>query len=353
MTPSNAAAPPLDGPAAEAFADRIGETINAGAVALMISIGHRTGLFDTMAGRPPATSHDIAAAAELAERYVREWLAVMVTGGIVAYDPARRTYALPAEACGMPDAERAARQPGGLCPEPAHDGRRAGPPAGMLRDRRGYGLRRLSALPPRHGGGQRPDRCRAAVRRHPAAGAGAAGAARGRDRRPRCRVRQRLCDGRAGGALSQQPLRRLRPLGGRDPRGGQGARRRRARQRALRGARYVGLRRGRTIRPDHNVRRGARPEGPAGADPCSICRAAAGRRLSDAGHRGLGRPGEQHRLPHGRVPLRDLLRPLHAGFARPGRRGSGHHVGLGDGRAHAGRRGLRGRSTAASCRTTP
>ena len=97
MTSNTAETALFDETAAEAFADRIGETINAGAVALMISIGHRTGLFDTIAGRPPATSHDIAAAAALAERYVREWLAVMVTGGIVTYDPARRTYALPPE----------------------------------------------------------------------------------------------------------------------------------------------------------------------------------------------------------------------------------------------------------------
>ena len=97
MTSSTTSTAAFDAPVAEAFADRIGETINAGAVALMISIGHRTGLFDSLAGRPPLTSHDIAAAAELSERYVREWLAVMVTGGIVTYDPARRTYALPAE----------------------------------------------------------------------------------------------------------------------------------------------------------------------------------------------------------------------------------------------------------------
>jgi 2-polyprenyl-3-methyl-5-hydroxy-6-metoxy-1,4-benzoquinol methylase len=47
---------------------------------------------------PPSTSAAIAARAELAERYVREWLAVMVTGGIVVYDPAARTYRLPSAA---------------------------------------------------------------------------------------------------------------------------------------------------------------------------------------------------------------------------------------------------------------
>lgn len=81
---------------AEQFLERVCGTLDAGAQAIMISIGHRTGLFDVMAQLPPATSWDIADASELAERYVREWLAVMVTGGIVLYDPHARTYRLPA-----------------------------------------------------------------------------------------------------------------------------------------------------------------------------------------------------------------------------------------------------------------
>jgi SAM-dependent methyltransferase len=84
------------GAAAEAFQGRLAEVLNGSAVALMLSVGHRTGLFDTMADLPPATSFGIAEAAGLDERYVREWLAVMVTGGIVAYDPERRSYRLPA-----------------------------------------------------------------------------------------------------------------------------------------------------------------------------------------------------------------------------------------------------------------
>ncbi len=82
---------------ADAFLDRVAGLINDGAVAIMVGIGHRTGLFDTMAGMPPATSTEIAAEAALAERYVREWLAVMVTARIVAFDPANGTYSLPAE----------------------------------------------------------------------------------------------------------------------------------------------------------------------------------------------------------------------------------------------------------------
>ena len=62
--------------------------MNEAALALMVSVGHRTGLFDVMAGMPAATSAGIASRAALDERYVREWLAVMTTGRIVEYDGA-------------------------------------------------------------------------------------------------------------------------------------------------------------------------------------------------------------------------------------------------------------------------
>ena len=63
----------------------------------MISIGHRTHLFDTMAELPPTTSSQIAQAANLQERYVREWLKAMTVGGIIEYDPKTFHYYLPAE----------------------------------------------------------------------------------------------------------------------------------------------------------------------------------------------------------------------------------------------------------------
>ena len=45
-----------------------------------------------MAELPPSTSQEIADAAGLDERYVREWLGAMVTGRVVEYDP-RRAHA--------------------------------------------------------------------------------------------------------------------------------------------------------------------------------------------------------------------------------------------------------------------
>jgi len=87
---------PFDRQEAEGFAERMTDVLDSGATAAMMSIGHRSGLFDVMKDMPPASSAKIAEAATLDERYVREWLAVMVTARIVDYDPEGRTYALPA-----------------------------------------------------------------------------------------------------------------------------------------------------------------------------------------------------------------------------------------------------------------
>jgi SAM-dependent methyltransferase len=87
----------LDPAKAEAFAGKVIGTLNGAMVGLMMSVGHRTGLFDTMAGLPPSTSDQVAAAAGLDERYVREWLNAMTVDGIVDYAAADKTYLLPAE----------------------------------------------------------------------------------------------------------------------------------------------------------------------------------------------------------------------------------------------------------------
>jgi len=81
----------------EAFANRMLDVLNSAGLALMCSIGHRTGLFDTMAQMPPATSQEIAERAGLNERYVREWLGALVLGRIVEYNPDTKTYHLPAD----------------------------------------------------------------------------------------------------------------------------------------------------------------------------------------------------------------------------------------------------------------
>src|SRR6478672_5198064 len=79
----------------EEFAERMVGAIDSASLAILLSIGHQTRLFDTLAQLPAATSTQIADAAGLNERYVREWLGGVVAGRIVDYDPAAQTYSLP------------------------------------------------------------------------------------------------------------------------------------------------------------------------------------------------------------------------------------------------------------------
>jgi 2-polyprenyl-3-methyl-5-hydroxy-6-metoxy-1,4-benzoquinol methylase len=87
----------IDEERAEAFAERMVGVLNGGALSIMMSIGHQVGLFDTLAELPPATSGEIATAAGLHERYVREWLAAMTTGGVVEFDATTGRFTLPPE----------------------------------------------------------------------------------------------------------------------------------------------------------------------------------------------------------------------------------------------------------------
>ena len=81
---------------AETFADRVVETLNGGALALMTSLGHRAGLFDALAEAGAVSSAELAERAGLNERYVREWLGAMTSGGFVELEAEGR-YLLPAE----------------------------------------------------------------------------------------------------------------------------------------------------------------------------------------------------------------------------------------------------------------
>jgi ubiquinone/menaquinone biosynthesis C-methylase UbiE len=87
----------IDTKKAEEFADRMLDLLNKGAISIMLSIGHRTGLFDVMSSMPPSTSEEIAINASLNERYVREWLGAMVVSDIVDCDPDGPKYSLPRE----------------------------------------------------------------------------------------------------------------------------------------------------------------------------------------------------------------------------------------------------------------
>ena len=77
------------------FSDQLLDMLNSGALSLMVSIGHRTGLFDSLAELASPTCEQLAAHAGLDRRYVKEWLGAMVTGRVVKYLPDTDEYVLP------------------------------------------------------------------------------------------------------------------------------------------------------------------------------------------------------------------------------------------------------------------
>ncbi|MCH9647953.1 MAG: class I SAM-dependent methyltransferase [Deltaproteobacteria bacterium] len=84
--------PPL--PISPEVPPRLLSMLNEAALALMVSIGHRTGLLDTLASMPPSTIEEIALRAGLQEGPVRDWLGALTAGGIVQYLSSENLYLL-------------------------------------------------------------------------------------------------------------------------------------------------------------------------------------------------------------------------------------------------------------------
>lgn len=78
----------------ENFEDFMMDVMNKASLALMLSVGHRTKLFDSMHDSTWMNSQQLADKSQLNERYVREWLGAMVTGNIIDYDPKIKSYSL-------------------------------------------------------------------------------------------------------------------------------------------------------------------------------------------------------------------------------------------------------------------
>jgi 2-polyprenyl-3-methyl-5-hydroxy-6-metoxy-1,4-benzoquinol methylase len=79
------------------FSGEVLSMIVGGLLSFMLDIGYRAGLFEAAARLGSMTSAELADAARLEERYVREWLAAMATGGVFEYDASARRFALPPE----------------------------------------------------------------------------------------------------------------------------------------------------------------------------------------------------------------------------------------------------------------
>jgi SAM-dependent methyltransferase len=87
----------LDATRVDEFAGRMVGVVNDGLLSLSISLGHQSGLLDALSEHGPSTTTELADSAGLQERYVREVLGALTTGGIVTYDPTTRAFELPPE----------------------------------------------------------------------------------------------------------------------------------------------------------------------------------------------------------------------------------------------------------------
>ena len=64
---------------------------------VMVSTGHRLGLYRALAAQGPLSSFELAGRTGCEERYVREWLNSQVAAGYLDYHEESETYELPAE----------------------------------------------------------------------------------------------------------------------------------------------------------------------------------------------------------------------------------------------------------------
>lgn len=87
----------IDENALNAFVEKAVGDLSAGYGGVMVSLGHKLGLYKAMAGAGPLSSQELAGRTGCAERYVREWLNSQAAGGYALYHPASGTYELTPE----------------------------------------------------------------------------------------------------------------------------------------------------------------------------------------------------------------------------------------------------------------
>lgn len=97
MDRNHDAAKAVDTAKLDAFVGRALADLAAGYGGVMVSVGHRVGLYKAMAGAGPLSAREVAKRAGCAERYVREWLGSQVAGGYVDYHVDSETYELTPE----------------------------------------------------------------------------------------------------------------------------------------------------------------------------------------------------------------------------------------------------------------
>ncbi|HXY52463.1 MAG TPA: class I SAM-dependent methyltransferase [Terriglobales bacterium] len=81
----------------EQFAAQVVTDLAAAMAGVMTNLGHKLGLYRTMAESGPINSDELARRTATNERYVREWLNGQVAGGYVLFDANTNQYLLPPE----------------------------------------------------------------------------------------------------------------------------------------------------------------------------------------------------------------------------------------------------------------
>jgi len=81
----------------EAFLNQVFGDLSACYGGVMVSLGDRLGLYQTLNGAGPLTAAEVAERSGCAERYVLEWLNSQVAAGYLEYDREAATYELPVE----------------------------------------------------------------------------------------------------------------------------------------------------------------------------------------------------------------------------------------------------------------
>jgi ubiquinone/menaquinone biosynthesis C-methylase UbiE len=89
--------PAVDSSKLDAFVMRAMGDLSAAYGGVMVSLGHKLGLYKALAGAGPLSAKELAGRAGCAERYVREWLNSQAAGGYVEYHAVSDTYELTAE----------------------------------------------------------------------------------------------------------------------------------------------------------------------------------------------------------------------------------------------------------------
>ena len=264
----------------EAFAEKLLGMLNGAALALMISIGHRTGLFDAMAGLPPV---DVASRSPAAPGSTSATCA----SGSARWSPAASSSTTPATrhlppaagARGVPDPRGRART---TSPSPCSGSRCWARSRTTSSSASATAAACRTAAYPRFHEVMAEESAQTVVaallESHPAARARPARAAAGGHRRARRRLRPRpraqpawpRASPTAGSPATTSPTRRS-PRHARRPSG------RGLTNAPLRGRRtWRELGRARRVRPDHRLRRHPRP-GPARARCCGTSRRRCGR----------------------------------------------------------------------------